>query len=84
MLPSFDECGNLPPGIHLASLEEVMDRFGHGSVEREIEIRELVELIGWARQHRVRRLIINGSFVTNKRQPQRCRYRTPASFRQHG
>ena len=69
MLPPFDEYGNLPPGIHSASLNEIADHFGHGSVEREVEIRELMELIGWARQHGVRRLIINGSFVTKKRQP---------------
>ena len=69
MVPSFDEYGNLPPGIHSASLEEVVERFGHGSVEREVEVRELVELVGWARQHGVRRLVVNGSFVTSKRRP---------------
>jgi len=69
MVPSFDECGNLPPGIHSAPLEEIVHRFGRGSVEREVEMGELVELVGWARQHGVRRLIVNGSFVTNKRRP---------------
>ena len=28
MIPEFDERGYLPPGIHLASLEEVIERFG--------------------------------------------------------
>jgi hypothetical protein len=69
MLPPFDESGNLPRGIHRASVEEVVGRFGHGSTEREVEIRELIELIAWAKQHCVRRLIINGSFVTEKRDP---------------
>ena len=46
MLPPFDEYGNLPPGIHSASLEEIVDRFGRGSVEREVEMRELAELVG--------------------------------------
>ncbi len=69
MLPQSDEHGNLPPGIHLASIEEVVERFGRGSAEREVEIRELLELTAWARQHGVRRLIVNGSFVTDKRQP---------------
>lgn len=68
-LPPFDQSGNLPRGIHRASLEEIVDRFGHGSPEREVEIRELMELIAWAKQHSVRRLIINGSFVTEKRDP---------------
>ncbi len=53
----------------MASVEEVVDRFGHASVERQVEARELVELIDWARDHDVRRLIINGSFVTDKRRP---------------
>ena len=69
MLPPFDEFGNLPRGIHPASVEEIVDRFGHGSPEREVEIRELVELIAWAKQYGVRRLVINGSFVTDKRDP---------------
>jgi hypothetical protein len=69
VLPSFDEYGNLPPGIHPARIEEIVGRFGHGSVEREVEIRELAELTVWAREHGVRRLIVNGSFVTDKAQP---------------
>lgn len=69
MLPPFDEHGNLPPGIHLASIVEVAERFGSGSPEREVEIRELVELVDWAKRHGVRRIIVNGSFVTSKRRP---------------
>jgi hypothetical protein len=53
----------------VTSIEEIVDRFGHGLPEREVEIRELMELIAWAKQHSVRRLIINGSFVTEKRDP---------------
>ena len=52
-----------------ASIEEIVGRFGHGSAEREVEARELVELVVWARQHGARRLVINGSFVTSKWQP---------------
>jgi hypothetical protein len=69
MLPPFDEHGNLPLGCHRAYIEEITNRFGRGSVEREVEIRELVELIEWARKHGIYRLIINGSFVTDKRRP---------------
>ncbi len=69
MLPPFDESGNLPGGIHPASIEEIVSRFAHGSPEREVEARKLVQLIALARRNRVRRLIINGSFVTNKRDP---------------
>jgi hypothetical protein len=69
MLPPFDESGNLPRGIHRASIEEVVDRFGHGSPEREVEACELFQFVEWARRHGVRRLIINGSFVTDKPDP---------------
>jgi hypothetical protein len=69
MIPPFDEHGNLPPGIHLASVEELAERFGSGSAEREVEIHELTELIDWARGQGVHRVIVNGSFVTSKQRP---------------
>jgi Family of unknown function (DUF6932) len=69
MLPPFDEHGNLPPGIHRASVEEVADRFGTGSEEREVEIKELSRFIEAARSVGAKRLIINGSFVTDKVAP---------------
>ena len=43
MLPPFDEHGNLPPGIHRCTIEELIQHFGTGSVEREVEIQELLE-----------------------------------------
>lgn len=59
----------MPPGIHRCTFEELDERFGHGSPEREVEIRELWQLMDWARIAGVRRLIVNGSFVTAKRAP---------------
>jgi len=50
-------------------MEEIVERFGHGSPEREVEARELTEFVAWAKQNGVRRLVINGSFVTDKRDP---------------
>jgi len=69
MLPAFDEFGNLPPGIHRATIEEVVQQFGAGSPERDVEARELVQFVEWARRGGVRRLIVNGSFVTAKAAP---------------
>jgi hypothetical protein len=66
MLPAFDEFGNLPQGIHRATIEEVVQRFGAGSPEREVEEQELLLFTGWARRAGVRRLVVNGSFVTAK------------------
>jgi hypothetical protein len=64
MLPDFDEIGNLPPGMHRATIEEVIERFGGGSPEREVEANELLHFVGWARRAGVLRLIVNGSFAT--------------------
>ncbi len=69
MLPSFDDVGNLPPGIHACSVAELVTRFGSGSEEREAEISELVQFIEAARTAGVRRLLVNGSFVTRKADP---------------
>jgi hypothetical protein len=69
VLPDYDEYGNLPPGIHPASIEEVVRRFGAGSPERDVEGRELLQFIEWARRAGVRRLVVDGSFVTKKGEP---------------
>jgi hypothetical protein len=69
MLPDFDDDGNLPVGIHRATIEEVVARFGRGPPERRIETRELVDFVSWARKVRVSRVLVNGSFVTSKRAP---------------
>jgi hypothetical protein len=69
MLPDFDDFGNLPPGIHLCSVAELVARFGSGSEERAAEISELSHFIEAARAAGVRRLLVNGSFVTGKLAP---------------
>lgn len=61
MIPDFDEFGYLPPGIHAATLDEVVARFGSGSPEREVETQELQLFIEWARRAGVRRMILDGS-----------------------
>jgi hypothetical protein len=47
----------------------VVQRFGAGSSERDVEGRELVQFIEWARRAGVRRLVLDGSFVTAKVEP---------------
>jgi hypothetical protein len=69
MLPDFDDHGNLPPGIHRATIEEVAERFGQGSSIRRLEMRELADFAARARRAGARRLLVNGSFVTAKRSP---------------
>jgi hypothetical protein len=69
MLPAFDDQGNLPPGVHLCTTEELAARFGGGSEERATEMSELLLFIEAARKAGVRRLMVNGSFVTGKLAP---------------
>jgi hypothetical protein len=69
LLPSFNELGYLPGGIHLCDLEEVIAKFGVGSPEREVETQELIDFVAWARRAGIERLIVNGSFVTAKIAP---------------
>ena len=69
MIPPFDDFGNLPPGIHRATIEEVRDRFGDGSPEREAEMDELAAFANWAKAFGIIRIIVNGSFVTGRLSP---------------
>jgi hypothetical protein len=36
LLPTLNESGELPPGVHQATLAEALDRFGIGSPQRKI------------------------------------------------
>jgi hypothetical protein len=69
VLPLFDERGYLPPGIHRCSLDDLLARFGSGSPEREVESQELIDFINWARKAGIQRVIVNGSYVTEKMVP---------------
>jgi len=69
MLPELTEIGYLPRGIHLCRLDEAVQRFGVGSEERETGAAELSSLVKWARAAGVARLLVDGSFVTDKTNP---------------
>jgi hypothetical protein len=69
MLPFFDDFGNLPPGFHPCTVAELASRFGSGSEERQTEISELLLFIEAAKTTGVRRVMVNGSFVTGKLAP---------------
>jgi hypothetical protein len=69
MIPPFDENGYLPPGIHKASLDEIVERFGWQSEVRRAQAESLRWLMDTVRRLRVRRLVLNGSFVTDDSEP---------------
>lgn len=68
--PEFDIGGDLPVGIHRATLAEVMLRFGTSTVQRRIVARRLQRVYRLARgTGLLARFVIFGSFVTAKPSP---------------
>ena len=69
MLPVFDpDSGRLPPGEHVASWDEVVERFGWNEIRRRLldGLAEVLELLAEAG---CQRIWLNGSFVTAKDEP---------------
>src|SRR5437867_10966697 len=67
--PEFNENGDLPPGIHRATLEEVVQHFG-GTPRRAVIARRLGRIHQLARSTgHLARFIIFGSFATAKPGP---------------
>lgn len=60
MIPPFDEHGYLPPGIHLATLDEIEARFGRESELRRVQMESLRWLMDLVRRAGVERLVISG------------------------
>ncbi len=68
--PEFNENGDLPVGIYQATLQEVLDHFGKGSLQRQLVAGRLKKVYFSAMQTKqVLRLIVYGSFVSNKENP---------------
>jgi hypothetical protein len=69
MIPKFNDDGYLPAGIHRATLEEISNRFGQECEIRQTQMESLRWLIDLARQAGAQRIVVNGSFVTDKFEP---------------
>src|SRR5436190_7492394 len=66
-LAAFNSIGDLPPGIHRATLEEVIIRFGGGTSQRGDATATLVQVMRLAQTTgKLDRLIVFGSYVSNK------------------
>ena len=69
-LPDFDASGDLPPGVHRATLNEMIQRFGSAGGQRGIctlrlsHVHELAKRTGY-----LQRFIIFGSYVTVEPNP---------------
>jgi len=69
MIPEFDEEGHLPAGIHSATMEEIDERFGQDSEMRRVQMESLTWMVQLARRAGVERIVVNGSFATDKLEP---------------
>lgn len=70
MLPAFNSDGNLPEGVHLATEEEVLDRFATSSARRRWlgdQLRRLLDIAKSTGQ--LTGVFLWGSFVTSKEIP---------------
>ena len=69
-LPTFTPIGDLPPGVHGATLAEIVERFSQGSVQRCAVADRLTRLYQLsASTGQVARFVVFGSFVTAKADP---------------
>ncbi len=69
-LPALEQHGDLPPGVHTASLAEVLERFGAGSLQRCTVAERLHRIYHLATSTgKLRRIVVFGSFVTAKPDP---------------
>lgn len=69
-LPLFRPDGYLPEGIHGCTEAEATFRFGSATKQRQRLVTRVRRWIDLARLVGARRLVIDGSFVTSKKQPQ--------------
>jgi hypothetical protein len=68
MLPTFDQAGNLPPGIHWATWQEFSERFGM-TLHRRMLLAGLRDALLALRRAGCRTVYVDGSFVTAKDRP---------------
>lgn len=69
MIPPFRADGYLPEGLFLAPVAEVTFRFGSATRSRRRLVLRVRRWIDLARSVGASRLLIDGSFVTNKSEP---------------
>jgi hypothetical protein len=68
-IPEFNDRGYLPPGIHLATLDEIAVRFGQEPDIRRAELESRRWLVELATRVGVTRIIVDGSFVADVWEP---------------
>ncbi|MCY3549749.1 MAG: hypothetical protein OXH39_04760 [Candidatus Poribacteria bacterium] len=69
-LPNLNDAGELPIGIHQATINEVIAQFGSGTLQREVVTARLERIYQIAKDTgNLQQLIIFGSYITAKPEP---------------
>ena len=69
-LPNLNDAGELPEGVHQATIDEVIAQFSSGTSQREIVTERLQRIYQLAKgTGNLQRLIIFGSYITAKPEP---------------
>jgi predicted nucleotidyltransferase len=69
-LPQLNRAGELPEGVHQATIDEVIAQFGSGTSQRQAVTARLRRIYHLARATRkLERLILFGSYITAKHDP---------------
>jgi hypothetical protein len=69
-LPEFNSLGDLPEGVHRATFDETLARFGQESLQRQFVTARLSRIYELARRTgSLERFVIFGSYVTAKPDP---------------
>jgi hypothetical protein len=68
-IPEFRHDGYLPLGVHLATEEEIVSRFGSGTARRRYLVGRLKRWVELGRIVKALRILVDGSFVTTKPEP---------------
>lgn len=69
-LPAFDSAGELPEGVHQATIDEITARFGSGTPQRQEVTARLLRIYHLANAtEKLDRVVIFGSYITTKPNP---------------
>ena len=69
-LPNLNHAGELPIGIHQATIDEVIAQFGSGTLQREVVTARLQRIYQIVKDTgNLHQLIIFGSYITTKPEP---------------
>ena len=68
MIPDYEISGNLPPGVHWATWDEIVARFGTTPWRRDL-LNGLRSALDGLRRAGCRTIYLDGSFVTDKQVP---------------